>query len=121
MTSRLGRIRLGNPATGVEELALERERALGDPGRLDLPAGGGGIDELPAGARVIRNDSGTRDFIGSGPPAGTGVHRYYFVVDALDTELDLADDATSAVLGFNRHFHSLARGVLFGTADPAER
>ena len=26
MTSRLGRIRLGNPATGVEELALERER-----------------------------------------------------------------------------------------------
>lgn len=86
-----------------------------------LQAGGGGLDELPAGARVIRNDSGSRKFIGSAPPAGTGVHRYFFVVDALDTELDLADDAPPAVLGFNRHFHALARGVLFGTADPAER
>ena len=48
------------------------------------------------------------------------MHRYFFVVDALDVAtLDIADGSTPAVLGFNRHFHTLARGVLMGTADPS--
>ena len=50
------------------------------------------------------------------------MHRYFFVVDALDVDhLDLEPGSTPAVLGFNRHFHTLARGVLIGTGDPAER
>lgn len=65
---------------------------------------------------------GSSRFIGAAPPAGTGVHRYFFVVDALDVPtLDIVEGSTPAVLGFNRHFHALARGVLMGTADPADR
>lgn len=87
----------------------------------DIPAD---VTSLPAGAGAgtvqgitLRNEVGLASFIGAGPPPGTGVHRYFFVVDALDVEhLELAEDATPAVLGFNRHFHSLARGILIGTA-----
>lgn len=72
--------------------------------------------EDPPGV-VLRNEAGKPGFIGAGPPPGTGVHRYFFVVDALDVEhLDLPKDATPAVLGFQRHFHSLARGILVPTA-----
>ncbi|MER7797825.1 YbhB/YbcL family Raf kinase inhibitor-like protein [Microbacterium sp. NPDC096154] len=72
--------------------------------------------ETPAGI-TLRNETGVPGFIGAGPPPGTGVHRYFFVVDALDVEhLDIDESATPAVLGFNRHFHSLARGILVSTA-----
>ncbi len=87
-----------------------------------LPSGTGTAASLPEGSVVLPNEARLEKFIGAAPPAGTGVHRYFFVVDALDVEsLDLDDAATPAVLGFNRHFHSLARGVLIGTADPSER
>ncbi|WP_144793426.1 YbhB/YbcL family Raf kinase inhibitor-like protein [Microbacterium paludicola] len=87
-----------------------------------LPSGIGDAGALPGVAKVLPNEARSERFIGAAPPAGTGVHRYFFVVDALDVEtLDLAPDSTPAVLGFNRHFHCLARGVLMGTADPAER
>lgn len=87
-----------------------------------LPSGIGALSALPSGAVVLPNESRTERFIGAAPPAGTGVHRYFFVVDALDVEsLEIEPGSTPAVLGFNRHFHALARGVLMGTADPAER
>ncbi|MDQ0643021.1 YbhB/YbcL family Raf kinase inhibitor-like protein [Microbacterium murale] len=96
---------------------------------FDLPADLTSLDSsdgtaasLPAGSKVTPNEARLERFIGAAPPEGTGIHRYFFVVDALDVEaLDLDAGATPAVLGFNRHFHSLARGVLIGTADPAER
>ncbi|GAA3660257.1 YbhB/YbcL family Raf kinase inhibitor-like protein [Microbacterium marinilacus] len=66
---------------------------------------------------ALKNEAGVAGYIGAAPPPGTGLHRYFFVVDALDVEsLDLPDGATPAVLGFNRHFHSLARGILVPTA-----
>lgn len=87
-----------------------------------LASGVGTVAALPAGSVVLPNEARLEKFIGAAPPEGTGVHRYFFVVDALDVEsLDLDAGATPGVLGFNRHFHSLARGVLMGTADPAER
>lgn len=94
---------------------------------FDLPAdtttlasGIGDLAALPHGSRVLPNESRLERFIGAAPPEGTGVHRYFFVVDALDVAtLDIADGSTPAVLGFNRHFHTLARGVLMGTADPS--
>ena len=86
-----------------------------------LPAGDGSVLSLPDGASVLPNEARLERFIGAAPPEGTGVHRYFFVVDALDDVLELDAGATPATLGFNRHFHSLARGVLIGTADPAER
>jgi len=91
-------------------------------GTMSLPGGDGTAASLPGSARVLPNEQRTERFIGAAPPAGTGVHRYFFVVDALDVEtLDIPAGSTPAVLGFNRHFHTLARGVLVGTADPAER
>lgn len=86
-----------------------------------LASGIGDPAALPAGAIVLPNDSRTERFIGAAPPEGTGVHRYFFVVDALDVDALMIDPGSSpATLGFNRHFHSIARGVLMGTADPAE-
>ena len=47
----------------------------------DIPAD---VTELPAGAQHARNDAGMLGFIGAGPPAGHGPHRYAFAVHALD-------------------------------------
>ncbi|WP_309066109.1 YbhB/YbcL family Raf kinase inhibitor-like protein [Microbacterium sp.] len=92
------------------------------PDLRSLPAGDGTAKSLPAGSVVLPNEARLERFIGAAPPAGTGVHRYFFVIDALDVDrLELEIGSTPAVLGFNRHFHTLARGVLVGTADPAER
>ncbi|WP_460801044.1 YbhB/YbcL family Raf kinase inhibitor-like protein [Microbacterium sp. GXF6406] len=91
-------------------------------GTMSLRGGDGTTASLPGGAKVLPNEARLERFIGAAPPAGTGVHRYFFVVDALDVPaLDIPPGSTPAVLGFNRHFHTLARGVLVGTADPAER
>jgi Raf kinase inhibitor-like YbhB/YbcL family protein len=96
---------------------------------LDLPAS---VTSLDAGAgdltspnlrggRMLPNESGDRCYSGPTPPAGTGVHRYFFVVHAVDVpKLDLPDDATPANLGFQLHFHTLARAVLVGTASADE-
>ncbi len=57
-------------------------------------------------------------FIGATPPQGTGVHRYFVVVHAVDTDrLELGANATPAVLGFNLHFHTLGRAILVGTGE----
>ncbi len=85
-----------------------------------LPAGAGsrGSGLLPAGAITLGNEMRQRNFIGAGPPAGTGVHRYQFIVHAVDVpRLDIDPDSTPAVLGFTLHFHTLARAVLTGTGE----
>jgi Raf kinase inhibitor-like YbhB/YbcL family protein len=79
-----------------------------------LPAGG----PVPEGAVVLRNELGEPAFTGAAPPEGTGVHRYFIVVHAVDVEsLDLDPGITPAVLGFNLHFHTLGRAILVGTAE----
>ncbi|MGW8482869.1 YbhB/YbcL family Raf kinase inhibitor-like protein [Microbacterium sp. NPDC055903] len=86
-----------------------------------LPSADGSADTLPTGTAVMPNEARLPRYIGAAPPAGTGVHRYFFVVDALDVPaLGLTGEETPGILGFHRHFHTLARGVLVGTADPAE-
>lgn len=86
-----------------------------------LPSGDGTAGMLPPGAIVMPNERRLQRYIGAAPPAGTGLHRYFFVVDALDVDtLGLDGTETPAILGFNRHFHTLARGVLMGTADPEQ-
>ena len=85
---------------------------------LESAAGGPGGPPLPEGTIVLRNEDGTRGFIGAAPPRGTGVHRYHFVVHALDVpSLDLDPDAAAAVLGARCFFHGLARGILTPTAS----
>jgi Raf kinase inhibitor-like YbhB/YbcL family protein len=82
----------------------------------ELLQGAGNIGgKLPSGAIILRNDRGTRDYIGAAPPPGTGRHRYYFVVYALDVaKLDLTDDTTPTVLTFTALAHTLAWASLVG-------
>ena len=66
---------------------------------------------------MLRNDDGERGFTGGGPPRGTGVHRYLFVVHALDVPgLELDADASPALLGSRCFFHAVGRGILTATA-----
>jgi Raf kinase inhibitor-like YbhB/YbcL family protein len=77
-----------------------------------LPAGAGAVGgPLPAGALTIPNDLRMRQYIGPNPPPGSGRHRYVFIVHAVDVPtLDIDPDLTPVVLGFNLHFHTVARG-----------
>lgn len=79
-----------------------------------LPTGAGSPGgELPPGTLLIPNDLRMRQYIGPNPPPGTGRHRYVFLVHAVDVPvLDLDPDTTPVVLGFNLHFHTLARGSM---------
>lgn len=72
----------------------------------------------PEGAVVLNNELRQPGFTGATPPEGTGVHRYFVVVHAVDVEsLGVDPEITPAVLGFNLHFHTLGRAILVGTAE----
>jgi Raf kinase inhibitor-like YbhB/YbcL family protein len=69
----------------------------------------------PKGALQIRSDYGTPGYGGPCPPKGDKPHRYVFTVFAVDIDaLDINADVTAAVVGFNLHFHTLAKATLTG-------
>lgn len=81
----------------------------------ELPRGAGAVGgaNLPAGAFHVRNDFGELGYGGAAPPAGDQVHRYFFVVHALDVDrLDVDETVTPAVASFNLAFHTLARAII---------
>ena len=82
-----------------------------------LDTGAGASDDtLPDGAFHVRSDFGTRAFGGAAPPPGDQVHRYFFVVHAVDVDkLDVDGDASPAVVSFNLAFHTLARAIIAPT------
>ncbi len=91
---------------------------------VDLPAdvtelatgAGAGDDSLPGGAFHVRNDGGSKAFMGAAPPEGDQVHRYYFVVHAVsEPSLGVDGDASPAVVGFNLAFKTLGRAIVHGT------
>ncbi|WP_405164063.1 YbhB/YbcL family Raf kinase inhibitor-like protein [Nocardia sp. NBC_01499] len=90
-------------------------------GVTSLPSGAGSGEEggaLPSGAISLRNDGGFPGFVGAGPPAGHGYHRYFIVVHAVDVEsLGLDGSATPAYLGFNLFSHAIARATIVGTYE----
>lgn len=80
--------------------------------KLDRGAAGTNGTGLPPGAFHVRNDYGAKDFGGAAPPPGQ-LHRYVFAVHALDVEsLDVNDEVTPAVVGFNLFFHTIARAQM---------
>ncbi|PPH09259.1 YbhB/YbcL family Raf kinase inhibitor-like protein [Rathayibacter sp. AY1H3] len=88
-----------------------------DTTELPTGAGAAGFGLLPAGAQTLPNEMRLRQFVGAAPPDRE--HRYFFVVHALDVEsLDLDPESTPAILGFNAHFHTLARAQIVATATP---
>jgi Raf kinase inhibitor-like YbhB/YbcL family protein len=73
---------------------------------------------LPEPAKILKNEVGQRAYMGAAPPPGDGPHRYFFTVSALSVEhLELADDATPAVLGFTLRGSLLGRAQLMGTQE----
>ncbi|GLW94479.1 YbhB/YbcL family Raf kinase inhibitor-like protein [Actinokineospora globicatena] len=82
-----------------------------------LPEGAGADDDaLPGAAFHVRSDFGTRGYGGAAPPQGDQVHRYYFVVHAVDVErLDVDQDSSASVVSFNLAFHTLARAIITPT------
>lgn len=85
-----------------------------------LPAGAGapGDAAMPAGAVTLPNDVRLAQYVGPNPPPGSGRHRYVFVVHAVDVPtLGISPDLTPTVLGFNLHFHTLARGSITAWVD----
>ncbi|HET8794965.1 MAG TPA: YbhB/YbcL family Raf kinase inhibitor-like protein [Arthrobacter sp.] len=85
-----------------------------------LPAGAGDDSgsKLPDGAIQLRNDAGTKNYVGAAPPAGHGTHEYHVVVHAVDVEsLDIPEDASPAFLGFNLFSHAIGRARIIGTYE----
>jgi Raf kinase inhibitor-like YbhB/YbcL family protein len=79
-----------------------------------LPKGAGGGTGLPAGAMQGRNDYSTTSYGGPCPPPGKP-HHYVITVYALDADkLDVDQNASPAVIGFNAHAHTLAKATLTG-------
>ncbi len=83
----------------------------------ELAAGAGASDDsLPGGAFHVRNDGGSKNFMGAAPPEGDQVHRYFFVVHAVGEEtLGVDGDVSPAVVGFNLAFKTLGRAIVHGT------
>ncbi|MGK9172351.1 kinase inhibitor [Yokenella regensburgei] len=74
-----------------------------------LPQGSGSsLTALPEGALETRTDFGTAGYGGAAPPKGE-THRYVFTVFALNVPaLEVDENASGAMVGFNVHFHTLA-------------
>jgi hypothetical protein len=84
-----------------------------DVNELATGAGSEGSDALPDGVLQLRNDAGTRGYIGAAPPAGDAPHRYVHTVHALDVEsLDVEANSSAAIAGFNLRFHAIARAQI---------
>jgi Raf kinase inhibitor-like YbhB/YbcL family protein len=82
-----------------------------------LPKGAGDPkgSGMPTGVVQSRTDYGTPGYGGPCPPKGDKPHHYNISIFALDIDKIDADANTSAaVVGFNLHFHTLAKATLTG-------
>ena len=69
----------------------------------------------PKGAIQSRTDFGAPGYGGPCPPKGDKPHRYIFTIFAVDAEqLDADENSSAALVGFNLHFHTLAKATLTG-------
>ncbi len=81
----------------------------------DLAGGAGAADGsgLPAGAFQVATDGGNVGYEGAGPPQGDQVHRYFFVVHAVDVPtLGVTPSTSATAVSFNLVFHTLARAII---------
>jgi Raf kinase inhibitor-like YbhB/YbcL family protein len=88
-------------------------------GTTSLPKGAGDVKKkgMPKGAIQSRTDFGSDGYGGPCPPAGDKPHRYQITVFAVDVDKlpDAKDhNASAALVGFDLHFHTLAKATLTG-------
>ncbi|WP_379945139.1 YbhB/YbcL family Raf kinase inhibitor-like protein [Marinobacter sp. LM1] len=82
---------------------------------LKAGAGADGSELLPEGVATARNDFGSKAYGGPCPPPGKK-HRYLISVHALKTEkIELPEDASPAMIGFNLTCHCIEKAVLTAT------
>jgi Raf kinase inhibitor-like YbhB/YbcL family protein len=82
------------------------------PDVTSLPKGAGSGAGLPAGAMQGRNDYSTTSYGGPCPPPGKP-HRYIITIYALGVDkLDVDQNVSPAVIGFNANAHTLAKATL---------
>ncbi len=80
----------------------------------ELAKNAGNLDfgSPPPGSIQSRTDFGVPGYGGACPPPGKP-HRYIFTVYALDIDnLPLDDNASGAMVGFNLHYHTLAKAAI---------
>ncbi len=81
-----------------------------------LPTGAG-TNALPVRAFHLPNDAGIFGYVGGSPSAGSGEHRFYFIVHALDVRhIAIEPTATPSFLGLHLVHHVVGRAVLVATA-----
>lgn len=88
----------------------------------ELPTGAGDAKapQLPGHAFQLPNDTRVSGYLGAGPDAADGPHRYFFVVHALDVrKVEVEAYSTPAWLGLYLEGHTLARATLMVTAEIA--
>lgn len=73
------------------------------------------VNDVPVGAIQGRNGSGKLGYMGPCPPAGSGTHRYFFVLYALDTPLNLASGTARKELEAAMKGHIIEQCPLIGT------
>jgi Raf kinase inhibitor-like YbhB/YbcL family protein len=84
-------------------------------GTKSLPTSAGDTKTslMPQGAVQSRTDFGVPGYGGPCPPQGDKPHRYIFTIFAVDIDhIDANADTSAAVIGFNLHFHTLAKATL---------
>jgi Raf kinase inhibitor-like YbhB/YbcL family protein len=84
-----------------------------------LPKGAGDVKKklMPKGAIQSRTDFGSDGYGGPCPPPGDKPHHYQITVYAVDVDKlpDAKNDqASAALVGFDLHFHTLAKATLTG-------
>ncbi|MGL4175614.1 MAG: YbhB/YbcL family Raf kinase inhibitor-like protein [Dermatophilaceae bacterium] len=85
-----------------------------------LPTGAGTPDAalLPEGAVQLRGDAGVAGYVGAAPPPGTGAHRLFVAVTALDVDaLQLPDGSSPALLHAMSARHVCGRATLVALAE----
>jgi Raf kinase inhibitor-like YbhB/YbcL family protein len=87
------------------------------PDVTSLPKNAGNLKagDAPKGAVQSRTDFGVPGYGGPCPPQGDPPHHYHFTIFAVDTpKLDGDENNSAAFVGFQLHFHTLAKAELIG-------
>jgi hypothetical protein len=73
---------------------------------------------MPGGALQTRTDIGKPGYAGPCPPPGHGPHHYVFTLFAVNTEqLQVQEDTSAAIVGFQLHFATLEKATLIGMVE----
>jgi len=83
----------------------------------DIPGATTALSQGQSIGMAGRNDFGETKWGGPLPPAGSGRHRYFFKVYALDKMLNLSVGATKDQVLAAMNGHVVAQGELFGTYE----